>query len=265
MDADPRHRGIPWFDHVRRGLYAALLFLCLAIPSRAQGVYRFKSYGPEQGLTNLATTCLTQDDEGYIWVGTEGGLFRYDGQRFKSFGLAEGLTDLLVNDVQPLTGGLFVYTESGPLRFDGHRFQPWAAKDGVPSKGFACVVRDGSGQVWMGSLAGLALSKDGGLTFQPVKDYPPGGAVALWVDPKSGALFALHRRGKPGQRESSLARRLGNSWSLMELPPELRKQLFNSGRVDSSGRIWIRGRSHLIRLAAGDVAVAKHDRAAGNG
>ena len=250
MDADPRHRGIPWFHRLRRGLHAALFLLCLAVPSHAQGVYRFKSYGPEQGLTNLATTSMTQDDEGYIWVGTEGGLFRYDGQRFKHFGLAEGLSDLLVNDVQPLPGGLFVLTQSGPFRFDGHRFQPWSEKDGVPAKGFACVARDAAGQVWMGSLAGLSLSKDGGLTFQPVKDYPPGGVAALWVDPKNGALFAVHRRGKPGERESSLVRHLGTSWSHIELPPELRKQLFNCGRVDNAGRIWIRGGSRLIRFAA---------------
>ena len=256
MDADPRHRGIPWIDQLRRGLCAALVFVCMAVPSlsapppaQAQGTHHFKSYGPEQGLTNLATTCLTQDDEGYLWVGTEGGLFRYDGQRFKSFGVAEGLADLLVTDVQPIPSGLFVLTQSGPFRFDGHRFQPWAEKDGVPQKGFACVARGREGQVWMGSLAGLSLSKDGGLTFQPVKDYPAGGVSALWVDGTSGSLFAMHRQGKPGQRESSIVRYQGTSWSVMEFPPELKKELFNCGRVDSSGRIWIRGGSRLIRLA----------------
>ena len=247
-----RHRCIPWFHPLRRGLFTALFFLCLviqAIPLRAQGVYRFKTYGPDQGLTNLATTSLAQDDEGYLWVGTEGGLFRYDGQRFKNFGTAGGLTDLLVNDVQPLPGGLFVLTQSGPFRFDGHRFLRWGPKSGAPEKGFACVARDGAGQVWMGTLTGLALSKDGGLTFQPVPDYPAGGVAALWADPKSGDLIAIHRRGKPGERESSLARLHGNTWSLMELPPALRKELFNSVRMDHAGRIWARGGSHLIRLA----------------
>jgi diguanylate cyclase (GGDEF)-like protein len=224
--------------------------LYLAIPSSAQGVYRFKSYGPDQGLTNVATTCMTQDDQGYLWVGTEGGLFRYDGQRFKNFGIAEGLSDLGVSDVQPLPGGLFVLTQSGPFRFDGRHFHPWPANCGVPTKGFSCVASDAKGQVWMGSNTGLALSKDGGLTFQPVKDYPLGGASAVWFDKKSSALFAIHRRGKPGERESRIARYLGTSWSLMELPPEFRKQIFNCGRVDPAGRIWIRGGPHLVRLAA---------------
>lgn len=220
-----------------------------ALPSRAQGVYRFKTYGPDQGLTNLATTSLAQDDEGHLWVGTEGGLFRYDGQRFKNFGTAEGLTDLLVNDVQPLPGGLFILTQSGPFRFDGHRFHTWGPQDGVPAKGFACVARQGSGHVWMGSLKGLSLSKDGGLTFQPVKDYPAGGVAALWADPKSGDLLAINLRGKPGERESRLARRHGNTWSLMELPPDLQKNVFTGVRVDGAGRIYLRGGSRFIRLA----------------
>ena len=45
----------------RRG---RILLAVACLPLLAQGTYRFKSYGPDQGLTNLATTCITQDSTG---------------------------------------------------------------------------------------------------------------------------------------------------------------------------------------------------------
>lgn len=49
------------------------------------------------GLGNLAVTALTQDKTGYIWAGTENGLFRYDGNDFRRYGQAEGLLQTSVS------------------------------------------------------------------------------------------------------------------------------------------------------------------------
>ncbi|MBI5726999.1 MAG: hypothetical protein HY965_04060, partial [Ignavibacteriales bacterium] len=45
----------------------------------------FKLYGIENGLSNGAITCITQDKDGFIWVGTRDGLNRHDGYVFKRF------------------------------------------------------------------------------------------------------------------------------------------------------------------------------------
>jgi signal transduction histidine kinase/CheY-like chemotaxis protein/sugar lactone lactonase YvrE len=42
-------------------------------------------YGTDQGLTNPTILGLQQDREGFLWASTEGGLFRYDGDRFRPF------------------------------------------------------------------------------------------------------------------------------------------------------------------------------------
>ncbi|MBP6398053.1 MAG: hypothetical protein KA340_09240 [Saprospiraceae bacterium] len=42
-------------------------------------------YTDREGLTTLQALTITQDDEGYIWIGTENGLARYDGHKFKYF------------------------------------------------------------------------------------------------------------------------------------------------------------------------------------
>ena len=57
---------------------AVVMCFALAMPLRAQQ-YSFRYYGTEDGLTNLAVKVIFQDRKGFLWAGTENGLFRYDG------------------------------------------------------------------------------------------------------------------------------------------------------------------------------------------
>jgi ligand-binding sensor domain-containing protein len=64
-------------------LGALLAYLAATTPLCAQR-YNFKFYGQEERLQNLAVQAVLQDREGFLWVGTQNGLFRYDGSRFKA-------------------------------------------------------------------------------------------------------------------------------------------------------------------------------------
>src|SRR5579871_2628598 len=54
---------------------ALALLLAIATGALAQG-YSFRFYGAADGLQNLAVLSLAQDRAGYIWAGTEVGLYR---------------------------------------------------------------------------------------------------------------------------------------------------------------------------------------------
>ena len=62
---------------------AGWLLLC-ALTAQAQH-WTFQMYGADLGLTNPSVFALHQDHDGFLWVSTEGGLFRYDGDRFRHF------------------------------------------------------------------------------------------------------------------------------------------------------------------------------------
>lgn len=47
--------------------------------------YYFTRIGSESGLSQNTVTSVLQDPQGFIWVGTQGGLHRYDGQRYTVF------------------------------------------------------------------------------------------------------------------------------------------------------------------------------------
>ena len=97
----------------RFGLIPALLVAGLLSPAAAQR-QSFKYYGQEQGLSNLATECLLQDRAGYLWVGTQNGLFRYDGAVFVAFGQADGLPSSSIDTlVEGPDGALWVATSKG--------------------------------------------------------------------------------------------------------------------------------------------------------
>ncbi len=107
-----------------RGLGEAVaIALACAISAVAQE-QSFRLYGPAEGLQNLVVLSLAQDRAGFIWAGTEGGLYRYDGTRFRLMGQAEGLP--CSTEVHGLflasDGALWANTCAKIFRFDGKRF-----------------------------------------------------------------------------------------------------------------------------------------------
>lgn len=78
-------------------LFSCLLFL-LPVVGMAQK-YAFLSYSTEEGLPQTQVTSICQDGDGYLWVGTLGGLAKFNGQEFKSFSPNDGI---LNNRIQTL-------------------------------------------------------------------------------------------------------------------------------------------------------------------
>src|SRR6516225_5875814 len=99
--------------------------LALVFPAVAQE-YSFRFYGAAEGLQNLVVLSLAQDRTGFVWAGTEGGLYRYDGTRFRLMGEAEGLPcSTEVHGVfVAADGALWANTCAKIFRFDGQRFRP---------------------------------------------------------------------------------------------------------------------------------------------
>ncbi len=55
-----------------------------AIPPQSASV-RFDNYTVEDGLSESAIDCVVQDSQGFVWIGTEDGLNRFDGYSFRIY------------------------------------------------------------------------------------------------------------------------------------------------------------------------------------
>lgn len=64
-----------------------LLVLFLLATNSFSQIYNFHYYNSGNGLTNTSITCITQDKQGYIWIGTTSSVFKYDGYKIQEVSL----------------------------------------------------------------------------------------------------------------------------------------------------------------------------------
>jgi signal transduction histidine kinase/ligand-binding sensor domain-containing protein/CheY-like chemotaxis protein len=137
-------------------LRTALLTL-LSAAMFGQG-YTFQVYGPDQGLDDLSLRGMTQDQTGFLWVGTTNGLFRYDGRRFKVYSFPDGLPSAAIGSLHVSRDGtLWVGTAKGLARRVGDRFEVVQPALIGPLDGRSSVASDSAGTIYVASHYGLAI------------------------------------------------------------------------------------------------------------
>ena len=98
-------------------VFIALVLFCVA-GIHAQNHISFNHLTVEDGLSQSAVTCIFQDKQGFMWFGTQDGLNRYDGYRFKIFKSdpldSNSLSDNFIFSIyEDKSGTMYVETQSG--------------------------------------------------------------------------------------------------------------------------------------------------------
>ena len=62
-----------------------ILFLIISLVTSAQSLLHVKHYSTEDGLSQNIVQCITQDNDGYIWLATWNGLEKFDGYQFRNY------------------------------------------------------------------------------------------------------------------------------------------------------------------------------------
>ena len=144
---------------MRRLFYIFLLWLLPAGLSAQTA--RFVNYGPDDGLSSSSVYAITQDAEGYLWVGTRGGLFRFDGIRFEAFN--DGLPALRVTSLTVDGGGrLWIGTAAG-LCVEG--------STALSGRHVRALCTDRSGAVWAATKDSILVRMhcDGGAVMEDAR------------------------------------------------------------------------------------------------
>lgn len=246
------------FDRFVRGctcLALAILFAPGAFgldPRKALTQYSRTVWTQEHGLPQDTIRAITQTTDGYLWLGTDEGLARFDGYDFVVFD--KDHSKLPANSVAALAAGadgsLWIGTPNGLTRYLDKQFHTYTTKDGLPDDSIADITVDHAGILW--AVAGVDLVRFDGhqfTVFKAGKELPVTTAQRvvednhhdLWVGGFSGVV-----------------KRVGS-----EFVPVVNAEDLNSGLVskiafDSHDNLWIGGSQGVVERSP-DGKIRKYD------
>lgn len=232
-----------------RGLLRTLCLL--ALPLTAQPLfahqYQFLLYGRQNGLGNLAISSITQDSTGYLWVGTQNGLFRYDGHSFEERGFRGGMPKDPIVALHPGPDGeilaatrtrLFRSTFSGFVEIQFDRKVQFLTRGVLDAR---------NGKVYAATNVGLFEltpgTADRPWTIRQIPIETGGQPVRAVVAGTHGELWAAGSFGLSRWYEGR-----ATSFGPHQGVPS---DHWDSLLLDARGDLWVRSVAHLIHLAPG--------------
>jgi signal transduction histidine kinase/ligand-binding sensor domain-containing protein/ActR/RegA family two-component response regulator len=219
----------------------------IAVPALLHGQrYNFRFYGQDDGLQNLAVQVVLQDRAGFMWVGTQNGLFRYDGARFVPYGKDNGLPGSRIESLhESIDGTLWVGTPTGVVRRQGDRFVSAGGPTLGGVNGRQAIASDRQGTLYLATAGGLLASSGAGdrIGFRPIPQAGSEPAVAsVYVDAGGTVWYGCGSSLCVLENES--AREAGPQQGL---PSERWDAILG----DLDGNLWVRGERSLYVRPAG--------------
>jgi ligand-binding sensor domain-containing protein len=160
-----------------------------------------RAWQTEDGLPQNTVNAIVQTRDGFLWVGTNGGLARFDGVRFRKFGLQDGLRSVEVMALaEDSAGALWIGTSGGGLsRWQGERLASFGAAEGFPpGTDVIALAADRDGSLWIGTDKGLVhwsggtfeiIDESQGLPKKQVRALLQDSRGTLWVSSIGEGLF----------------------------------------------------------------------------
>lgn len=148
---------------------AALLLLAGTRTPALDPTRNLKQFGhqiwlTENGLPQNTVQAIVQTNDGYLWIGTQDGLARFDGLNFTVFD-KENTPAFKSNDIRFLhedtQARLWISTSYGLLCRHNGQFTAFTVNEGLPDNSVGPVVEDASGHVWIGTAGGLTRFENG--------------------------------------------------------------------------------------------------------
>ncbi|MCB0401285.1 MAG: histidine kinase [Flavobacteriales bacterium] len=139
------------------------LFLgCILVLHGAAQQYNFINYSIENGLAQSQVRAICQDNKGYLWIGTLGGLSKFDGVHFENFSINDGLLNNQINSIFNDSGGnLWFGTNGGVSYYDGHQFVNLQFKTELAENSVMAIAEDQAGNIWFATDGGGMVYYDG--------------------------------------------------------------------------------------------------------
>ena len=125
-------------------------------PEKAITQYMHDVWQIEEGLPQNTVQAIIQSQEGYLWLGTEEGLVRFNGSSFVTFDSknteAFNESNLVHTLFEDSKGRIWIGTNNGLIRYENNAFYRVDPAQGLTGKTIRGVAEDATGTIWIGSI-----------------------------------------------------------------------------------------------------------------
>jgi len=207
--------------------------------------YAHRIWGQEEGLFQPTIYSILQTRDGFLWLGTQDSLIRFDGIRFREFQdgnsvLHGRLIHALVEDG---SGNLWVGSlGGGVVRISPDGFtREYEKKDGLASSSVFCLVAAHDGSIWACTAEGLSRITDNRVRTFTTSDGLPSNRIRSACESSDGTLWVAGL-------DFGLSRWSGSRFEPRDLPVIGPRQNVTALACAGDNSIWIgttRGLFHI--------------------
>lgn len=250
-----RPKPTPWLGRILALLLVLQLLAAGLAPAAATRLQRFatRSWQTEEGLPHSYVLAALQTRDGYLWLGTRAGLFRFDGMRFTEVEILSTNRPAILSLCEGRDGSVWIGTEThGLFRIKDQSLWRYGKTNGVPSAFVRAICTAKDGAIWVATKSGLTCFRDGEFrTFTPENGLAAPSIEAICED-FNGDIWI-------GTAEALQCFRNGIVVKTLKANDGLPSPSIMSLLVDSHGRLWAGTTSGLAVIRAGEVEAVYDD------
>jgi signal transduction histidine kinase/ligand-binding sensor domain-containing protein/ActR/RegA family two-component response regulator len=227
------------------GLTASAASTVAALDSRKPvSQFSITTWQTADGLPQNAATAVAQTPDGYLWVGTQEGLVRFDGSHFEVFN-RRNTAAFPANDIRALLvgrdGSLWIGINGGLVRQKNGQFSRYAEAEGLSHHWVSSLFEDRSGTLWIGTFGGgvIRLGRGGAETFTKQKGLADDFVWAT-AETSDGSVWVGTSHG--------LSRFSQGHWTTYTTREAVPEDHVYALTVDRAGALWIGTGGGLTRF-----------------
>jgi len=127
-------------------------------------------YDNTNGLPTAEANAIVQTSEGFIWIGSYGGLIRYDGNTFVRMDSTTGVASVVSLFVDS-SDRLWIGTnDSGLALMENGKFRIWGEDDGLGSPYVCTIAEDKNGIIYAGTTKGITMVNPNDFSLKFIDD-----------------------------------------------------------------------------------------------
>jgi signal transduction histidine kinase/ligand-binding sensor domain-containing protein len=172
-----------------------MIFCGFYLNSHSQKQY-FQHFSIEQGLVQSQVSAICQDMNDNLWIGTYGGISRFDGKKFVNYTETDGLSDnyitcLLADD----QNNVWIGTQNGVSRFNNGGFINFFFEHGPGDNIIRNIVEDDQGTIWVLTALHLYPIREGRNVSQAVMLDSVARVTSIFRDASKKIWASVRRTG----------------------------------------------------------------------